>query len=45
MVPRKFPRLPNGLIAPLKAGIPANKPVPGESLDEIMFRAGQWSGA
>jgi len=37
-----FPRLPNNLVSAIKATLPANKPMPGESLDAIMFRAGQW---
>jgi hypothetical protein len=42
MDPRKFPNLPRHLIPTLKELLPANSPKPGETMDQIMFRAGQW---
>lgn len=39
---RKFPIIPNGLVKALKETTPQNKPIPGEAVDAIFFRAGQW---
>lgn len=43
MDPRKFPNVPNRLISAIKDTLPANSPKPGETMEEIMFRAGQWA--
>lgn len=44
MNPRNFPNLPAQLIPALKATIPANSPQPGQTMEQIMFIAGQWAG-